>query len=44
MAAPASAANLAKVNAKLAAYGLPGVTKVADGLTPLLEIWGKGKN
>ena len=41
---PASAASLNKVNAKLQAYGLPGVASVSDGMTPLLEIYGKGKN
>ena len=33
-----------KVNAKLKGYGLPTVGKVADGMTPILEIYGKGKN
>lgn len=33
-----------KVNAALKAYGLPQVAGVPDGLTPLLEIYGKGKN
>jgi hypothetical protein len=33
-----------KVNAKLAGYGLPLVSNVPDGLTPLLEIYGKGVN
>lgn len=33
-----------KVNAKLKGYGLPTVSKVADGMTPILEIYGKGKN
>lgn len=42
--APANAANLNKVNAKLEAYGLPRVSYVADGMTPLLEIYGKSKN
>ncbi|KAL7581263.1 hypothetical protein ACA910_006034 [Epithemia clementina (nom. ined.)] len=42
--APANAANLKNVNAKLQAYGLPGVSYVADGMTPLLEIYGRSKN
>ena len=33
-----------KVNAKLKGYGLPAVSKVPDGMTPILEIYGKGKN
>jgi hypothetical protein len=33
-----------KVNAKLTGYGLPVLDKVPDGMTPLLEIYGKGKN
>jgi hypothetical protein len=33
-----------KVNAKLLGYGLPTLDKVPDGMTPLLEIYGKGKN
>jgi hypothetical protein len=33
-----------KVNAKLLGYGLPTLEKVPDGMTPLLEIYGKGKN
>jgi len=35
---------LNKVNAKLYGYGLPAMDKVADGFSPLLEIWGKGRN
>jgi len=35
---------LKKVNAKLASYGLPTIDKVADGFTPLAEVWGRGKN
>jgi len=35
---------VSKVNAKLNAYGLPGVAKVADGFTPILAVYGKGKN
>jgi hypothetical protein len=43
---PASAAvsGATKVNAKLAGFGLPLMTKVPDGFSPLLEIYGKGKN
>lgn len=33
-----------KVNAKLAGYGLPLVQNVPDGLSPLLEIYGKASN
>jgi len=33
-----------KVNAKLLGYGLPPLTKVPDGMTPLLATYGKGKN
>mmetsp|Transcript_24543 Transcript_24543/g.30183 ORF Transcript_24543/g.30183 Transcript_24543/m.30183 type:complete len:289 (+) Transcript_24543:146-1012(+) len=33
-----------KVNTKLASYGLPTMEKVADGFTPLAEVWGRGKN
>lgn len=33
-----------KVNAKLIGFGLPPVTQVPDGFSPLLETWGKGKN
>lgn len=33
-----------KVNAKLRGYGLPTVGKVPDGLTPALEVYGKGAN
>jgi hypothetical protein len=35
---------LNKVNAKLAGYGLPTIGKVSDGLTPLLALYGKGRN
>jgi len=35
---------LAKVNAKLSGYGLPPMKKFPDGFSPLLEIWGKGRN
>ena len=37
---------LNKVNAQLKGYGLPtiGQKEVADGMTPLLELYGKGKN
>ena len=41
---PANAVGLDQVNAKLKAYGLPLSPKPANGLTPLLEIYGKGKN
>ena len=42
---PAAAVTGAKkVNSQLAAFGLPQIGKVPDGLTPLLEIYGKGKN
>mmetsp|Transcript_19587 Transcript_19587/g.25261 ORF Transcript_19587/g.25261 Transcript_19587/m.25261 type:complete len:287 (+) Transcript_19587:115-975(+) len=45
MPSPASAVSgLNKVNAKLKAYGLPGASAVADGMTPLLELYGKGFN
>jgi hypothetical protein len=33
-----------KVNAKLMSFGLPPVTNLPDGFTPILEIYGKGKN
>jgi hypothetical protein len=33
-----------KVNAKLAGYGLPALEKTPDGMIPLLEVYGKGKN
>jgi len=35
---------LKKVNAKLENYGLPQITSVPDGFTPLLEVYGKGQN
>lgn len=42
---PANAVGgVGKVNAKLKAYGLPSVSKVPDGFTPILEVYGKGKN
>jgi hypothetical protein len=42
---PANAVGgLRKVNAKLAAFGLPTYASVPDGFTPLVEIYGKGKN
>lgn len=43
---PASAAvgGAAKVNARLKGFGLPTMTKIPDGFSPLLEIYGKGKN
>lgn len=33
-----------KVDAKLRGFGLPPVGEVPDGFTPLLEVYGKGKN
>ena len=33
-----------KVDAKLRGYGLPPLGKVPDGFSPLLEVYGKGKN
>jgi hypothetical protein len=44
--APASAAVSGgqKVNAKLKAFGLPQTGPIPDGFSPLLEIYGKGKN
>jgi hypothetical protein len=33
-----------KVNTKLVSFGLPPVTNLPDGFTPILEIYGKGKN
>eukprot|EP00980_Cylindrotheca_fusiformis_P012700 scaffold3103_cov136-Cylindrotheca_fusiformis.AAC.38 len=42
---PANAVGgLEKVNSRLKAYGLPLVQKPPNGLNPLLEIYGKGKN
>mmetsp|Transcript_37373 Transcript_37373/g.81827 ORF Transcript_37373/g.81827 Transcript_37373/m.81827 type:complete len:290 (+) Transcript_37373:134-1003(+) len=35
---------LSKVNARLSSYGLPPMAKLPDGFSPLLEIWGKGRN
>lgn len=35
---------LTKVNAKLKAFGLPAVSQVPDGMSPILEVYGKGKN
>jgi hypothetical protein len=35
---------LKAVNAKLASYGLPTIDTVADGFTPLAEVWGRGRN
>lgn len=35
---------LSKINARLASYGLPQMNEVNGGFTPLLEVWGKGKN
>lgn len=35
---------LEKVNSQLKGYGLPTITSVSDGFSPLLELWGKGKN
>jgi len=36
--------SLTKVNAKLRGYGVPQIDKLADGFSPLAEVWGKGKN
>jgi len=36
--------SLKKVNAKLRGYGVPTIDKLADGFSPLAEVWGKGKN
>mmetsp|Transcript_32116 Transcript_32116/g.38325 ORF Transcript_32116/g.38325 Transcript_32116/m.38325 type:complete len:295 (-) Transcript_32116:184-1068(-) len=36
--------SLNKVNAKLRGYGVPVIDKLADGFSPLAEVWGKGKN
>jgi len=33
-----------KVNAKLKGFGLPAVASIPDGFSPLLEVYGKGKN
>lgn len=35
---------LEKVNSQLKGYGLPSLAGVPDGFSPLLELWGKGKN
>jgi len=35
---------LQKINARLASYGLPQMGDIASGFTPLLEVYGKGKN
>jgi len=44
-ALPANAVGGAsKVGAKLAGYGLPPLGRVPDGFSPLLEVYGKGKN
>lgn len=42
--AQAFGGKLKGVNAKLSAYGLPTIDNMPDGFSPLLEIWGKGKN
>jgi len=42
--ANAQLSGLNKVNTKLKAFGLPSVSYVADGMTPLLEIYGKSFN
>lgn len=45
LAPPANAVGgVGKVSERLKAYGLPPLGPVPNGLTPLLEIWGKGKN
>jgi len=36
--------NMAKINTKLSAYGLPEIKNMPDGFTSLLEIYGKAKN
>jgi len=36
--------SLTKVNAKLRGYGVPTIDKLADGFSPLAEVWGRGKN
>mmetsp|Transcript_2093 Transcript_2093/g.4938 ORF Transcript_2093/g.4938 Transcript_2093/m.4938 type:complete len:297 (-) Transcript_2093:1591-2481(-) len=41
---PANAAAADKVNARLKAYGLPPIVNVPNGMKPLLEVYGKGKN
>jgi len=33
-----------RVNGQLKSYGLPPLKSVPDGFSPLLELWGKGKN
>mmetsp|Transcript_16968 Transcript_16968/g.24870 ORF Transcript_16968/g.24870 Transcript_16968/m.24870 type:complete len:299 (-) Transcript_16968:426-1322(-) len=35
---------LKNINLKLKGYGFPTITNVPDGFTPLLELYGKGKN
>lgn len=40
----AAVSGAAKVNARLKGFGLPVMAKVPDGFSPLLEIYGKGKN
>jgi len=35
---------LKKVNSQLSGFGLPTLSKLPDGFSPLLEIYGKGKN
>lgn len=35
---------LSKINARLVSYGLPQMGEVVGGFTPLLEVWGKGRN
>lgn len=45
---PMGAANavtgVSKVNAKLKGYGLPAISDLQGGFSPLLEVYGKGKN
>lgn len=42
---PANAASAeSKINARLKGYGLPAITKVPNGMKPLLEVYGKGRN
>lgn len=35
---------LKKINSQLSMYGLPSMGRVPDGFSPLLELYGKGKN
>jgi hypothetical protein len=42
--ASAAVSGANKVNAKLKGFGLPVMASIPDGFSPLLEIYGKGKN